>query len=220
LYPWRQVEEAQAARNRTVCRHFDENIHHAIQGNYQAAFLAADQGFILVQELYYDLLSTADRFVSDTAGDRLVDLVRFCFSHEFKVGNTTWLRCSNSVSGIWDPPDADGPQRNWMVGHGEYLLFDLVSVCDLFNHPSPRLCAFMVRALNFLAEFSFRQTQRAILARSSDSYRMRWERYDVLALNELSLQDHNADPFVRDAALDARKDRKVRVGWIEKMVEQ
>lgn len=55
--------------------------HHAIQGNHQAALLAADQGFTLVQELYYGHLSPTDRFVSDTASDRLLDLVRFCFRH-------------------------------------------------------------------------------------------------------------------------------------------
>jgi hypothetical protein len=108
-----------------------------------------------------------------------------------------------------------------MVRREEYLLFDLVDVCELFNHPSsPRQRAFAVRALNFLADFSFHQTQRAILTRSSDSYRGIWVRFDQQALNELSLQDHNADPFVRDAALDARADRRIRVAWIESMAEQ
>jgi hypothetical protein len=217
LYPWRQVEEEQAARYRAICRHFDDNVRYAIQGNHQAAFLAADQGFILVQELYYDLLNPADRFVSETAGDRLLDLVRFCFSQDSKVGNTTWLRCSNSVSGVWTSWDADGPQRNWMVKRGEYLLFDLAWVCGLINHSSPRLRAFMVGALNFLAEFSFRQTQRAILAQSSGSHAGSWWRCDQRALAELSMQIRHADPFVRDAALDARADKEIREAWIEKL---
>jgi hypothetical protein len=96
LYPWRQVEEEQAERYRTICRHFDNNVRYAIQGKDQEAETAADAGFKLVADLYDDLVCSADRFVSDTAGNRLLDLVRFCFGYASKVGNTTWPGRLNS----------------------------------------------------------------------------------------------------------------------------
>jgi hypothetical protein len=88
LYPWRQVEEEQAERYRTICRHFDNNVRYAIQGKDQEAETAADVGFKLVADLYDDLVCSA--------GDRLLDLVRFCFGYASKVGNTTWPGRLNS----------------------------------------------------------------------------------------------------------------------------
>lgn len=226
LYPWRQVEEAQAARYRNICREFDDNIRHVIQGNHQAAFLAADAGFIIAQELYYDVLNTADRFLSDTASDGLLDLVRFCFGHAFRVRNTNWSQGLNSVGWIWVPRNTDGPQSNWMVKRGLNLVTDLLGMLDLFNHPSPRLRGFMVKALNFVAEFSFAEMQRCLIYEHlspedvNNTIMWFWAMRYVFSLNALRLQIHHADPFVRDAALDAQFDMNLSNRWTRVTIRQ
>jgi hypothetical protein len=217
-----EIEEAQATRYRTICGHFDDNLRHVIQGNHQEAFLAADQGFILVQELYYDLLSPADCFTSNTAGDRLLDLVRFCFSRASEVGNTDWPRWQNSVSGGWNrlSAAANVPPINWMAERGLNLVVDLDAVCGLFRHThlsSPRLRAFAVRALNFLAEFSFDSTTRAVVGSSPRAHVAQWLSYDQVALRVMGLQIHNADPAVRGAALDALFDQTIRAAWYKRL---
>jgi hypothetical protein len=92
------------------------------------------------------------------------------------------------------------------------LVLELDKVGGLFTHASPRLRAFMVRALDFIAEFSFESGARARRDNSTSLDGM-WLRYEAVALGLISRQVKNADPFIRDAALNAGKDLKVREAW-------
>lgn len=218
-----QVEEEQAALYRTICGHFDDNIRNVIQVNHQEAFLAAEQGFLLVQELYYGLFNSTDSFVSDTAGDRLLDLVRFCLRRASKVENTDWPRWQNSLAGIWGCHSAafSVPPINWMAERALNLVVDLEAVCRVFHHyhpSSPRLRAFAVKALNFVAEFSFESAMRAVLIESPRTEVQLWLSHDKLALGVMVLQIHNADPFVSGAALGALFDQKIQKAWLEQLI--
>jgi hypothetical protein len=132
LYPWRQVEEEQAAHYRTVCRHFDDNVRLAIQGKDQEAEIAAIAGLKLVSALWDDLCNPADRFLSDTAEDRLLDLVRFCFGYAFKVGETTWSVKTKSVYALEGPSAIfTGEMENWMALRGLLLVTELDGRLDV-----------------------------------------------------------------------------------------
>jgi hypothetical protein len=213
LYPWRQVEEEQAERYRTICRHFDNNARYAIQGKDQEAETAAIAGLELVSELYDDLLDPADRFLSDTAGDRLLDMVRFCFGYAFQVGDTTWPNKTNSVYELEGPWTAPGVRENWMAVRG-WLLVTEMDKLGLFERNSAHLRAFMVRAVNFVAELCFGLWGRAVVANSEEHAEF-WDALDNDALILIADQEDNADPVVRDAAKDADSDLVLRDKWVK-----
>ena len=174
-----------------------------------------------MQDLY-DMIDRADRFRSDAAGDCLLDLVRFCFRYAFAVGGTTWPSHLNSVSELVCPSDAIVAQDNWMAHRGLSLVLDLESDWQLFQHSSPRVRAFMVRALGFVAESSFGLWGQ-VMVELDDLGHPRaelWDQFDQDALRLMSSQIQHADPFVRDSALDAGADLEIRDEWPASRLEQ
>jgi hypothetical protein len=162
------------------------------------------------------MIDTADRFTSDAAGDCLLDLVRFCFRSALPVGDTTWPSHLNSVSEYLSPSAVTSAQEHWMARRGLSLVMDLDSDWQLFQHSSPRVRAFMVRALDFVAESSFVLWGHVIMEVDDLEHprALLWDQFDQDALQLMSSQIQHADPVVRDAALDAGIDLEMREAWL------
>jgi hypothetical protein len=109
--------------------------------------------------------------------------------------------------------------ENWMALRGLLLVTEMDGRLHLFDHDSAHIRAFMVRALNFVAELSFGLWGHAVMA-YNDEHAEFWGELDTDALISIGDQEYNADPVVRDAAADADFDRELRAVWVERRKEQ
>lgn len=205
----------QTARNEEIMSFWRSNVGFAIQGARGQADSASDAGFQLAGQLYQDIRNPIV-LVSRTACDRLLELVRFCFSYAFGVRDTTWPKCRN---GIWArsrplPPSRWSPaeERNWMVKRGLNLVYDLQRFLRLHCQVLNRMRQFSVDSLHFVSGLCHEQGIAALHAfRGDANRRFWWQKKGDRVLRFLGGLVRSPDRVLRDAGFDALRDRVLRM---------
>jgi hypothetical protein len=201
-----QEVDRQTARTQEICRQWDLNLRHVIQGQHAQAIAASDSGFGLTEQLYQDI-THGTRSVSGIACDQLLELVQWCLSQDLEAGGTTWLACENSVSARAEHPImTPGDETHWLVARGLWLVYDLTGEYRLDQEMRLRLREFNVRALRFVADLCYDAEVRAVTTAPQSSQRMWWRDSGDEVLDRLSNHRNSADQSIHDAALGALRD--------------
>jgi hypothetical protein len=182
-----------------------------IQNEYEQATSASDAGFRLTEQLYQDIMHR-NHSISGIACDQLVEVVKWCLSHNFEVGGTTWPACENWISARRDHPiHTPGEQSHWLCARGLWLVYDLTFELHLDNDWRLRLREFHARALRLISDLCYHAEVEAMLNNGPLSSRCQWwsEPGDEI-LDRLISYRNSADPSISDAALDAEQDKNIR----------
>ena len=211
-----QEVDRQTARTKKIMEHWRVNYHSTIRRVQEEATCAANAGFQLAEQLYRDIVDGTSS-VRSIAFDQLKELVRFCFSYAFEIGQMTWPSCRNSIHARNLPPaHTPGQEDNWMVERSLWLVYDLHNHLQLDMNVRSALRRGLVDGLHFVSGLCHEKEIAASDHVNGSLSTLPWWQDagdEVLEFMVDTYGHGTADRILRDAADDAEMDQDLRKAW-------